>query len=235
MARIARLVVPGIPHHVTQRGNRRETTFFEEADYRLYLALLSKAAAKAGTEVWAYCLMPNHVHAIVTPKGEDGLRGTFGDLHRRYTGHINGRNRWTGHLWQARFGSVAMDEEHLIVAIRYVSLNPVRARLVQRPEDWPWSSVRAHLAGRDDGVVTAAPVLERVGPFDIFLDEPFDEAAAYAPLRLSETTGRPIGSADWIKRLEQDFSRPLAPQKRGPKPRQKNGRGERNLFSKLSP
>jgi len=163
--------------------------------------------------------MPNHVHVIVTPWDLDGLRRTFGDLHRRYTRHVNARNSWTGHLWQARFGSVAMDEEHLIAAIRYVSLNPVRAHLVESAEDWPWSSVRAHREGRDDGVVTVAPALDLVGPFDAFLREEFDEDADFAALRLSETTGRPIGSPEWIESLEQEFDRPLAPRKRGPKPR----------------
>ena len=74
-----------------------------------------------------------------------------------HTGHINARNHWTGHLWQARFGSVAMEEDQLTAAVRYVSLHPVRACLVERACDWPWSSVRAHLSGRDDGVVTVAP------------------------------------------------------------------------------
>jgi putative transposase len=235
MTRIARLVVPGIPHHVTQRGNRRETTFFEDADYGLYRDLLGVAAAKAGAEIWAYCLMPNHVHVIVTPTDADGLRRTFGDLHRRYTGYVNARNRWTGHLWQSRFGSVAMDEEHLIAAIRYVSLNPVRARLVACPEDWPWSSVRAHLAGRDDGVVRVAPVLERVGRFAAFLGEAFDEDAAFAPLRRAETTGRPVGSERWIERLERDLARPLAPRKRGRKPRDPAPTRQQGLFGKLSP
>jgi putative transposase len=179
--------------------------------------------------------MPNHVHAVVTPKDEEGLWRTFGDLHRRYTGHISARNRWTGHLWQARFGSVAMDEEHLIAAIRYVSLNPVRARLVERAEDWPWSSVRAHLSGRDDGVVTVAPVLERVGPFDIFVDEPFDEGADFVPLRRAETTGRPVGSEVWLRRLEHQLARPLARRKRGPKPRNLADTTQPGLFNKLSP
>ena len=231
MARIGRLVVPGTPHHVTQRGNRRETTFFEDMDYRLYRDLLAVASAKAGAEIWAYCLMPDHVHIIVTPRDADGLWRTFADLHRRYTAHINARNRWTGHLWQARFGSAAMDEDHLIAAIRYVSLNPVRARLVERAEDWPWSSVRAHRRGKDDGVVTTAPVLERVGSFADFLAEPFDEAAAFTPLRRSETTGRPIGSDVWIERPEQSFARPLAPRKRGPKPRELGSAPQRTLFS----
>jgi putative transposase len=235
MARIARLVVrlvvPGIPHHVTQRGNRRETTFFEAADYRLYRDLLGAAAVKAGVEIWAYCLMPNHVHVVVTPRDGDGLRKTFGDLHRRYTGHINARNRWTGHLWQARFGSVAMGEQHLVAALRYVSLNPVRARLVERAEDWPWSSVAAHLSGRDDGVVSVAPALERVGPFAAFLAEGFDEEAGFAPLRQAERTGRPIGAETWIAGLEHDFSRALAPRKRGPKGKVRAAAGQSDLFS----
>jgi len=235
MARIARLVVPGIPHHVTQRGNRRETTFFEAADYRLYRNLLGAAAAKAGVEIWAYCLMPNHVHVIATPRDLDGLRKTFGDLHRRYTGHINARHRWTGHLWQARFGSVAMDEEHMVAAIRYVSLNPVRAPLVTRAEEWPWSSVAAHLAGRDDGVVTVAPALERIGPFGDFLSDSIDEEAAFALLRKGEKTGRPIGSESWVAGLERDFGRALVPGKRGPKAKERSATGEAGLFSKLSP
>ena len=154
---------------------------------------------------------------------------------RRYTTHINARNHWTGHLWQARFGSVAMDEGHLLAAIRYVSLNPVRARLVERAGDWPRSSVRAHLGGRDDGVVTVAPVLERVGPFAAFVDEPFDEDASFAPLRRAETTGRPVGSEVRLKRLENQLSRPLAPRKRGPKPRELADTTQPDLFGKLSP
>src|SRR5438067_9129101 len=103
MARLARLVLPGLPHHVTQRGNRRQQTFFEDGDYALYRDLLAEAARKAGTGVWSYCLMPNHVHVIVVPEDEDGLRRTFADAHRRYTGFINARQRWTGHLWQGRY------------------------------------------------------------------------------------------------------------------------------------
>ncbi|WP_202049583.1 transposase [Sphingomonas sp. So64.6b] len=128
MARLSRLVVPGLAHHVTQRGNGRQATFFEDGDYALYLDLFAQAAERANVEVWGYCLMPNHVHAIVVPSDEDGLRRTFGDLHRRYTGFINARARRTGHLWQGRFGSVAMDDAHVAHALRYVSLNPVRAR-----------------------------------------------------------------------------------------------------------
>jgi putative transposase len=157
MSRLPRLIIPGIPYHVTQRGNRRAQTFFEDADYALYSDLLAQSAEKAGAEIWCYCLMPNHVHIIIVPSDVDGLRRTFADTHRRYTGYINARNRWTGHLWQGRFGAVAMDEAHLAAAVRYVSLNPVRARLAMRPQDWRWSSVPAHLAEQDDALVRVAP------------------------------------------------------------------------------
>lgn len=217
MARIARLVIPDLPHHVTQRGNRRGRTFFEADDYALYLDLLSEAAARARTQVWSYCLMPNHVHLILTPCNEDGLRRTLGDLHRRYTGYINARMRVTGHLWQGRFGSVAMDETHLRNAIRYVTLNPVRARLAARAEDWPWSSAKAHLTGEPDGVVTLAPVGARIDDFRAFLDESFDENAAYAALRRSESTGRPIGAAEWLCALEEKTGRRIIPRKPGRK------------------
>jgi len=218
MARIARLVVPGLPHHVTQRGNRRGQVFFEDSDYALYLDMLAESAARARCEIRAYCLMPNHVHFILVPSEEDGLRRTFADLHRRYTGYINARARTTGHLWQGRYGSVVMDETHLFHAIRYVTLNPVRAGLVKRAEEWPWSSARAHLAGHDNGVVNVAPVLDRVGDFQQFLGEPFDEDAAYAPLRRAETIGRPVGDTDWLKMLEKQTGRVLMAQKRGRKP-----------------
>jgi len=219
MARLPRLVIPGLPYHVTQRGNRRAQTVFEDGDYALYRDLLAEAAVKAEAEIWCYCLMPNHVHVIVVPSDEDGLRRTFAFAHRRYTGFINARHRWTGHLWQGRFGAVVMDEPHLAHAMRYVSLNPVRARLVDRVEDWRWSSVGAHFAAIDDALVTVAPALERYGDFAAFLGESADDAAAWRALRQSETSGRPIGSADWMAEIEKRTGRVLAAQKRGPKPK----------------
>lgn len=219
MARLPRLVIPGIPYHVTQRGNRRQQTFFEDADYALYRDLLAQSAERGGAEVWAYCLMPNHVHVIVVPSGLDGLRRTFADTHRRYTGFINARHRWTGHLWQGRFGAVAMDETHLAAAVRYVALNPVRARLVERAQDWPWSSALAHMGEGDDPLVTTAPVRERYGDFAAFLGDPVADAVTWKALRMSETSGRPLGSAEWLDTLEAKTGRTLKPKKRGPKPR----------------
>ena len=124
MARIARVVVPGSPHHVTQRGNRRQKTFFEDGDYLRYKELLTEGCKAAGVEVWAYCLMPNHVHLILVPQDADGLRAALAEAHRRYTRLINARKNWTGYLWQGRFASVAMDESHLMTCVRYVEQNP---------------------------------------------------------------------------------------------------------------
>jgi putative transposase len=234
MARLARVVVPGLPHHVTQRGNRREAVFFADGDYRAYLDLVSAAAQRSGTAIWAYCLMPNHIHFILVPSDLDGLRATFAEAHRRYTAQIHAREEWTGHLWQGRFSSTAMDERHLLAAARYVPMNPVRAGLARRARDWPWSSARAHLAGRDDGVASVAPLLDRIGDFAAFLRADEDEAAVMA-IRRSRTTGRPVGAKDWIKALEARTERSLAPGKRGRKPRAPEDEPQAELIHTVSP
>ena len=189
MARIARFVVPDLPHHVTQRGNRRERVFFGDEDYALYRDLLAEACAKANVSVWSYCLMPNHVHLILSPSSADGLARALGKAHRRYSAFINARLRVTGHLFQSRFGSVAMDEDHLMAAARYVALNPVRAQLVARAADWRWSSVRAHLQGRDDGLVDVRPLLARTGERFADLLETEADSAKIAALRAAEGIG----------------------------------------------
>ncbi|HRJ69624.1 MAG TPA: transposase [Beijerinckiaceae bacterium] len=216
MARLSRIVIPQVPHHVTQRGNRRAPIFFEPGDQALYLDLMAERCRKAGVACWAWCLMPNHVHLILTPPDADSLSRAVGEAHRRYTGFVNARARQTGHLFQSRFASVAMDDAHLLAAVRYVSLNPVRAGLVRQAQDWEWSSVRAHLAGRDDRLVRVRPVLERVGAFTELLEE---DAPGFAALRKAETTGRPLGSETFLARAERLLGRPLAPGKRGPKPK----------------
>lgn len=223
MSRLARVVVPGLPHHVTQRGNRREATFFEAGDYAVYRDLFAQYARKHGVAVWAYCLMPNHVHLILVPSEPAGLARVVGGVHRRYTNYIHARTRWVGHLFQSRFASVVMDEAHLFHAIRYVSVNPVRAGLVARADDWPWSSVRAHLAGRGDGLVDVAPVLERMPDFAerIAAVAAADESAWWA-LRRAETSGRPLGSRGFMLQLEQRLGRVLACRSPG-RPPKKSG------------
>jgi putative transposase len=216
VTRLARIVVPGLPHHVTQRGNRREPIFFEDGDHEIYRDLLAEQARQAKVEVWAYCLMPNHVHLILTPTTTEGLGRAVGEAHRRYTNFVNARGRWTGHLFQSRFASVAMDEAHLMAAARYVSLNPVRARLAARAQDWPWSSVRAHLAGKDDALVSVRPILQREPDFARLLADDGEEG--FARLRQAEGTGRPVGTRDFVADLERRLGRPIARRAPGRKP-----------------
>jgi len=205
---------------VTQRGNRRQQTFFQEEDYAAYLSLLSEWCARCGVEVWAYCLMPNHVHLIVVPESEDGLRHGLGEAHRRYTRRINFREGWRGHLWQGRFASFAMEESYLLRAARYVELNPVRAKLCRVPWRWRWSSAAAHVAGRDDGVVCVTPLLERVKDWRQYLMEPL-EAEQEELWRSHERTGRPLGEVAFLDRIEGILGRSVRPAKRGPKPKEK--------------
>jgi putative transposase len=219
MARLARVVIPGHPHHVTQRGNGRARTFFDDADYALYRDLLAENCRAAEVEVWAWCLMPNHVHLILVPSDPDGLRRALARVHRHYAGVIQARRKRSGHFWQGRFGAVAMDEEHLAAALRYVSLNPVRARLVKRAQDWRWSSTRAHLRGKDDGLTARAPIEDRFPHFaDLLADEPETEADLFGRLRAAESIGRPLGNDKFLARIERLTGRRLKPGKRGPKP-----------------
>lgn len=222
MSRIARIVVPDCPHHVTQRGNRREPIFFEDGDQEIYRDLLAEQAQKARIEVWAYCLMPNHVHLLVVPREDAGFARAIGEAHRRYTNFINARGRWTGHLFQNRFASVAMDDAHFVTALRYVSLNPVRARLVARASAWPWSSVRAHLARCDDSLVTVRPVLERVGDFAKLLQPDAADEHRFAAVRRSESTGRPLATPEFVAGLERILGRPIARRAPGRKPQSRD-------------
>jgi putative transposase len=215
MARLARVIAPGFPHHVTQRGNRRQKTFFCDGDYQVYLALMAEWCQKYQVDIWAWCLMPNHVHLVAVPQNEKGLARAIGEAHRRYTCYINSREGWRGHLWQERFASFPMDQNYLLVATRYIEMNPVRAGIVPAPEDYRWSSARAHLDGRDDQLVKVGPLLEIVGDWRLFLNS--DEGIDKDRLRRHERTGRPLGGESFIKTLEVKLNRTLRPQKPGPK------------------
>jgi len=217
---MARLVVPGYAHHITQRGNRRQETFFCDDDYATYMEMVGKSCAKTNTEIWAYCLMPNHVHLILVPDDEDGLRASLGEAHRQYTRHINFQKGWRGYLWQGRFHSFVMDEDYLLACARYVELNPVRAGLVTRPQEWRWSSARAHLAGKGDGFLRLKPLLDSVSDWQAFLDGGVKDGELKT-LRSHSNTGRPCGGPDWLDQLEQKTGKDLKKKKPGPKPKKR--------------
>lgn len=216
MARIARVVIPGIPHHITQRGNRRLETFFSESDYREYLYLMAEWCNRCKVQIWAYCLMPNHVHLIAVPESEDGLHRAIGEAHRRYTRYINSQKEWKGHLWQGRFASFPMDEPYLIATARYIELNPVKAGMVKRPEEYRWSSAKAHLQGEDDILVKAGPLLAIVGNWQELLANDLAEQE-YERLRRHERSGRPLGDDAFLAKLEKMTTRVLRKQRPGPK------------------
>jgi len=215
MARLARVVIPEIPHHITQRGVRRMETFFDDEDYEMYLSLMREWCLSSGVEVWAYCLMPNHVHLIAVPESESSLAKGVGETHRRYTRYINFKNSWKGYLWQGRFASFPMDEDYLLAAVRYVELNPVRAKLVKRAEDYRWSSAKAHLDGKDNDLVQVKPMLDRVNNWAELLAS--GDQALFDELRMHERTGRPLGQNDFVERMSLLTGRELGKKKPGPK------------------
>ena len=160
--------------------------------------------------------MPNHVHLLLVPADEAGLRRALSETHRRYTQALNRRQGWVGHLWQGQFSSCMLDPQHVLAAERYIELNPVRARLASVPQDWPWSSARAHLDDRDDGLSSTSPLLEAVGDWRAFLAGGLRERDA-DDLRLHERTGRPLGDPGFLAELELKLGRRLRPGKRGRK------------------
>lgn len=218
MARLARVVAAGAPHLVTQRGNRGQRVFFSDSDYELYQQLLADGCRVARTAVLAYCLLPDRVHLLMVPRDEDGLRAALGESHRRYTREINNRKGWRGFLWAGRFASFPLDEANLMTCARFVELSPVRKGLVKRARDWRWSSARPHLLGRNDELVRVDPLLERMDDWSDFLDEGMQNGDLEL-IRSHESTGRPLGSPAFVRRLEQRLGRTLTRQKPGPKPR----------------
>jgi putative transposase len=216
MPRKPRVVVPGAPHHVVQRGARAQAVFFADEDYASYLATLAARCHGAGCAIWGYCLMPNHVHLVLVPASADALRAALAPTHHAHSLRINRRMGWYGHLWQQRFHSFVMDEAHLLSAARYVERNPVRAGLVGAPEDWRWSSARPHLEGRDDGVVDVTPLLALVPDWEGYL-RVAESDGELETLREHVASGRPLASAAFVDRLEATSGLPLRRRKPGPK------------------
>lgn len=216
MAGLAPVIAPGVPHHVTQRGNRRQRTLLCDEDYEAYLELMAEWSRRLSVAVWACCLRPNHVHLIVVPRSEGGLRSAIGEAHPRYSRRVNFREGWPGHLWQGRFASYPMNEPYLLAAVRYVELNRVRAKLVESPGVYRWSSAAAHLAVRDDELVTVTPLMELVPNGVAFLSAQCSDTECQA-LRRHERTGRPLGDDVFIRTLESALGRSIRRQKPGRK------------------
>jgi putative transposase len=218
------VVVPGLPHHVTQRGNGRQVTFLSDADRCLYLDLLRRYRRQYGLSVWAYCLMSNHVHLLAVPEREDSLRRTLGRTHAEYARYWNLHRRSCGHVWQARFYSCPLEDGQVWRVAWYVETNPVRAGLVEAAEDWPWSSAQAHARGRE-----ASGHLEMsvwAGEYDEarwsrVLRTTIDDEAWQRRLEEATLRGRPLGSETFVDDLERRLGTCLRPSPPGRPPKQR--------------
>jgi putative transposase len=216
MMRIARVVIPDCPHHLIQRGNRRLKVFFSDEDKAFYLTLLKRGMLKHGISLWAFCLMENHVHMVAVPSTKESLARGIGGAHMKYTQVINTREDWKGYLWQGRFITYPLDFDYLYAAVRYIERNPVRAKIVARAEDYPWSSARAHVKGEPNPLLSSCPLEKRIRDWSAYLEQE-DDAEVTKEFVQHEHTGRPLGSDSFIKTLEALTGRILAPKKRGRK------------------
>lgn len=229
MARAARIIVPDVAYHVTQRGNNRLDVFFSDDDRTTYLRLLKEEVEKHKLKIHGYCLMTNHVHLVVVPTEETSLAKALGRAHFRYTQHINRLRGRSGHLWQNRFFSCPLDEPHYWTAMSYVERNPVRAGMVEKAWKFSWSSAAAHVGGNDPAGLLDLEEWRRAmsgQTWKEWLVEPDDEEAI-GRLRAITRTGRPLGSDSFVGRLESLLGRRLRPLPHGrPKKRNVNEKHE---------
>jgi len=215
MSRTARPVVVGLPHHITQRGNRGEDVFLTDSDRRYWLAGLAESSARHQLKVWAYCLMTNHVHLVAVPATESAMARALSALHTRYTQQANEERGWQGHLWHGRYFSCVLDDAHLWEAVRYVERNPVRAGLVGRAEHYLWSSAAAHCGLRGDPALsTDLPLLDQVDDWASWLNEDQPDAML-AMLRRRTVKGLPCGDPAFVERIAAMVGRPLVDRPRG--------------------
>ena len=215
MPRIARSIIEGLPHHVTQRGSRRQRVFFSAADRRRYLAWLREYAETYDLEVWSYCLMTNHLHLVVVPGKVDAISRGLHALHARYARRVNADRGWTGHLWQGRFFSAPLEAEYACAAIRYVERNPVRCGLIKRAEAYPWSSAAFHVGRRADRVINASGIWGAAVEGWANELRGTEEESALQLLRERTQRGFPCGSEGFVARIGQATGRDLTIRPRG--------------------
>jgi putative transposase len=193
LPRTPRIVIPGVAHHVIQRGNRQQRIFFTQGDCRRYVEMLAESCRDHAVRCYAWCLMPNHVHLVLVPATVDGLRKVMSSVNTRYAQRINRREELSGHLFQDRFRSYPMDEAHMMIAVRYVENNPVTARLVDNAEDWNWSSARAHLGVGADPLTDADAIVEHIANWRSYLRDGVEAADQTEMIEGAMRSGRPLG------------------------------------------
>ncbi len=231
MPRTRRSVFPGVPHHVTQRGNHRDRVFFDAADADAYRCLLQIYFNQHGVETVAYCLMPNHVHLVVVPSNYEGIHRALRAVHSQFAQRINRMRKTKGHLWQGRYFSSPLDAAYFRNAVRYVELNPVRARIVDRAEDYAWSSAAAHCGYRYDLLITrnARPhALSDIADWSAWLAQGLDHQLVET-LRNRASRNLPCGTDDFVEALGRSTGCELRYRKRGGQPGKRKNEGARPL------
>jgi putative transposase len=230
MSRTARVVAPGMPHHVTQRGNRGLDVFFAADDYQQYLIWLAEYASRHDLKVWTYCLMTNHVHLVVVPGSAESLARTLRPLQMRHTKRINDERGWRGHLWRSRYYSCPLDGPHLWAAVRYVERNPVRSGLVTEAEAYPWSSAAPHCGLRGDPVLSHdLPLTADVDDWASWLRAE-EDGPATEQLRSRTRNGMPCGADDFVEGIGRMLGLPLHNRRPG-RPRKNRKNRDRHHFS----
>lgn len=221
MPRRPRLILPGFPHHVTHRGNRRAAIFRDVSDRDFYLARFKKYADRYGVRVYSYSLMPNHIHHVSVPDTPDALSSCLRDLHGVYADHFNLKYGLSGHLWQERFFACILDDAHLWNAVRYVETNAVRAHLADRAQDYPWSSARAHCGlGQDRLLDPDFPPEGLILDWSEWLASGLEDAEIEA-IRSATRKGVPYATEPFIKEMERISGVRLLPRKNGRRRRPK--------------
>lgn len=222
MSRIARIIAPGYPHHITQRGNNCATVFFDDEDRQTYLKLLVGYAHKYSLQIWGYCLMDNHIHLLAVPETETALARGIGLTNQVYTQYLNRKLSQSGRIWQNRFYScIVENEQYLWSVARYIERNPLKAGLAERPEHYRWSSAKAHLTGTIDAILSPVPWLapSEKAAYCQFVETENNDGMDDT-LRKATRCGRPFGSEGFIARLESQMDQTLQPKKVG-RPRNK--------------
>jgi putative transposase len=222
MPRTARIVVPDMSYHVTQRGNNKQDVFFVDDDRRVYLEILKEQSEKYGLQVQGWCLMTNHIHLIGLPQGEDSLAKAVGRTHWLYTQYVNRLHGRSGHLWQNRFYSCMLSPMHFLAAMRYIECNPVRAKICRLAWAYEWSSGRAHTDDSDtSGLLDMTGWRKRVAGMDWRkVLEQRQEEKEVAAIRSCTNRGRPLGSDSFLSKIEKAVGRRLRPLRVG-RPRKK--------------
>ena len=216
MPRIARVIATEYPHHITQRGNNRATVFFDDEDRQTYLKVLSGYAEKYRFQIWAYCLMNNHINLLAVPESETSFARGIGLTNQVYTQYLNRKLNQSGRIWQNRFFSCVVENNHYLWAVaRYIERNPLKVGLAEKAETYRWSSAKTHITGACDNLLGTtswlSPQEQRAyAEFVVTDDEETDNA-----IRRATRTGRPFGSESFVDLLEFQLQQPLKAKRRG--------------------